>query len=119
MDKKIYSVADISKICKVKENTVRVWIRDGQLIACKDEESRRYYISWREFQNFLADNKKYAKRADNYGQHILLKGNLADNRELKIKLYESQIRVYKKQREELSVKISLLEKRLEEVKNGR
>lgn len=61
MDKKIYTTHDISRICKVKEECVRRWIREGRLIAHKDEESRRYYISWREFQNFLADNKKYAK----------------------------------------------------------
>ena len=66
MDKKIYSVADISKICKVKENTVRVWIRDGQLIACKDDESRRYYVSAKEFQKFLEFNTKYLYRARIY-----------------------------------------------------
>lgn len=51
MDEKYYTTDEVAKICRVKKETVREWIKDGKLPGVK--RGRSYLISEYDLRNYL------------------------------------------------------------------
>ena len=57
-----YSVAEIAEKLDVNPETVRRWIRSGELKTTFSSRKKGHIISEKDLQDFANDNPKYAKK---------------------------------------------------------
>ena len=61
---KIYKVAEVAKLLKVNEETVRRWIRSGDLIATIESKKKGFVINEQDLYEFLETKHKCRARVE-------------------------------------------------------